>query len=131
MWKVYPFLISPLLCTLSWRYFLWISILFSLIMLKDLKELLVVLVTFALQQTTNKKFKTNKQTNKQTNKRHNLMIQSLLSNNTSIVLSLLWLRHVRKTCCLYRKNGTITHTFRKTKDCRQQPLVIYTKWALK
>ena len=34
-------------------------------MLKDLKELLVVLVTFALQQTTKKKFKTNKQTNKQ------------------------------------------------------------------
>ena len=51
-----------------------------LIIRKDLRELLLSLVIFALQQEKKKKKKRNKQNNK---KRYNLMIQSLLSNHTS------------------------------------------------
>ena len=57
----------------------------------------------------------------------NLMIESLLSSNTSNRFKFI----VTPTRGLRHRNGTMIHNFRKTKDCRQHALVTYTKRALK
>ena len=87
MRKVSPFLIFPLLCTLSYRYLLHLSAFF---------------------------FPNNEIQSKNTSNRFNFIVTP-----TS---GFFHLRH---------GNVTMTHTFRKTKDCKQHALVIYAKWALK
>ena len=59
------------------------------------------------------------------------MIDSLLSNNTSNRYKFIMTPTRGKICGLRRRNGTMIHTFRKTKDCGQHALVTYTKCALK
>ena len=59
------------------------------------------------------------------------MIEGILLSNTSITLSSLLLQPVGKTRRQHHRNGTVIHTFRKSKDCRQQALATDTKWALK
>ena len=38
---------------------------------------------------------------------------------------------MEKTCGLWRRNETMTHNFRKTKDYRLHVLVTYAPWTLK
>ena len=75
MRKVSPFPIPfPSQYTLSQQYTCFNFLYYSfLIIWKDLKELLLVLIIFALQQKNMQKIK----------KRYNLMMKSLLSHNTS------------------------------------------------
>ena len=74
IWKVSPYLTSSLLCILSWIYLLRLSALFFPNNMEGSKRTTTRLVIFALQQKKN--------TNKE-KKRYNLMIESLLSSNTS------------------------------------------------
>ena len=57
------------------------------------------------------------------------MIEGLFSNNTWNRYKFIKTPTRGKTCGLRRRNGTMIHTFKKTKDCRQHALVTCTKWA--
>ena len=59
------------------------------------------------------------------------MIKGFLSNNTSIAISPLWLQTLEKTYGFRRRNETMIYTCKKTKVCRKDALVSYTKLALK
>ena len=81
MRKGSPYLIPLFLSTLSQRYLLRLAALSFITIWKDLRELLLVQGIFAPQQKKAKRQK-KKRYNLQ-KKRYNLMIESLLSSNTS------------------------------------------------
>ena len=92
-----------------------------LIIWKDLRQLLLVLVIFILQQK-----------NKQRNKNNSILWYKVCCDTIhEITLGLLWHQPMGKTCGLRRGNGTMIHTFWKTKYCRQHALVTYVVWVLK
>ena len=76
MQKVSPFPISPLLCTLSQKCLLRLSVLFFPNNMEGSRISSTLLVIFTSSSTK-------KQAKKKTRKRYNLMIERLLSNNTS------------------------------------------------
>ena len=120
MRKVSPFLISPLLCTLSERYLLRFLLFSFRIIWKDLRELLLVLVIFALKQKTSKTKKKKHNKNKNgTTLRQKVCYQTI----HQIALKSLWIQPVGKTCSLCRRNGAIVHAFRKSKEYLNESLM--------
>ena len=89
-----------------------------LIIWKDLRELLLVLIIFAPQQKKQQKDK---------KKRYSLMIESLLSSNTSNYFKFIVTPTRRKNLWSPSQKWNTIHNFWKTKDCRQHALVNYTK----
>ena len=86
---------------------------------------------FGHLHSSTKKSKKTKKTQKNKKNHTTLWWKVFCQAIHQIALSSLWLQPEVKTCCLYHRNGTIIHTFRKTKYCRQHVLATYTKWALK
>ena len=121
MRKVSPYLISLLLCTLSYIYLLQLSAIFFPNNMEGSKRSTTHLVIFAVQQKTSKKKK----------KKDTTLWQNVCCQTIHQIASSLWLQTVGKTCGLRNRNGTMIHSFSKTKDWRQHALVTYTKWVLK
>ena len=120
--KVSLYVFSLFLCTLSKRYLLRLAAPFFPNNMEGSKR---TTTRFDHLCSSTKKIA------KRQKKRYSLMIESLLSSNTSNYFKFIVTPTRRKNLWSPSQKWNTIHNFWKTKDCRQHALVNYTKWALK
>ena len=125
MQKISPFRTFPLQCTLTYRYLLWLNVIFFVSNVERSKRNTTCIGRsswFARQQK--------KQPIKQNKKNTMIMIESLLSNNTSNRCKFIMTSIRGKNQWPSTQKWNDDSYLRKNKDCRKHALVTYATCAL-